>query len=145
MEQLNIPSINSKVFIFSPTQDDLLHIEEVYSLGPNSLKVQRVCLTNMTASSTTSCDLSNRLKYRRDLDGLEIAIVTADYKPFTASSGDGNISGICPDIVKQLSKNLNFTFTVREASNKGSRWGLKLKNGTWVGMMGKGRFTIPDK
>jgi len=72
------------------------------------------------------------------LEGAEVKVTTVTHRPYIMpkhlSSGERFFEGFLVDMLKDLSKMLDFTYTIHENPDK--RYGQN-KGGTWTGMIGE--------
>ena len=80
--------------------------------------------------------LTNVISGRKDLGGTLIRAVTGDFEPYSKVDPETGkaTKGIVPDVLRILSRKLNFTLKLTEMETV---WGSEMANGSWSGMVGK--------
>ncbi|XP_063399028.1 glutamate receptor ionotropic, kainate glr-3-like [Mytilus trossulus] len=71
---------------------------------------------------------------KNGFNGRMLRVTTLEWGAMTIIQEDGNFTGLCFDILNEMARRLNFTYSVIIPPD--GAFGAELPNGTWTGMVG---------
>ncbi|VDI36281.1 Hypothetical predicted protein [Mytilus galloprovincialis] len=71
---------------------------------------------------------------KNGFNGRMLRVTTLEWGAMTIIQEDGNFTGLCFDILNEIARRLNFTYSVIIPPD--GAFGAELPNGTWTGMVG---------
>ncbi|XP_033761043.1 glutamate receptor ionotropic, delta-2-like isoform X2 [Pecten maximus] len=95
--------------------------------------LHRVGLIHLSGGHSLSESLFPNKEF--GFNGRQLLVSTLAYYPFVEHLGNNSYDGLCFDILRQLAKDMNFTY--RLTTSPDLEWGVTDERGLWSGLIGQ--------